>query len=139
MIWPRSAILHSAAASSVDLILGLTVSTADRIATLRLGDAQHVGQVDGVLDDVALVFDIGRDVDGGVGDQQRAGIGRHVHQIDVADPPRGAQAGVARQTACMQFVGVQIAFHQQRALRRRAPGRPPAPRRHGRAGASTRR
>ncbi|OIQ80686.1 hypothetical protein GALL_375510 [mine drainage metagenome] len=32
-IWPRSAILHSAAASSVDGILGLTVSTAERIAT----------------------------------------------------------------------------------------------------------
>ena len=33
-IWPRSAILHSAAASMVDGILLVTVSTADRMATL---------------------------------------------------------------------------------------------------------
>ena len=33
-IWPRSAILHSAAASIVDGILLVTVSTAERIATL---------------------------------------------------------------------------------------------------------
>ena len=34
VIWPRSAILHSAAASSVAGIAGLTVSTAARMATL---------------------------------------------------------------------------------------------------------
>ena len=33
LIWPRSAILHKAAASSVLGIFGLTVSTAARIAT----------------------------------------------------------------------------------------------------------
>ena len=33
LIWPRSAILQRAAASSVDWIFGLTVSTAERIAT----------------------------------------------------------------------------------------------------------
>ena len=33
MIWPRSAILHSAAASSVAGIFDVTVSTAARIAT----------------------------------------------------------------------------------------------------------
>ena len=33
VIWPRSAILHSAAASIVDGTFGLTVSIADRIAT----------------------------------------------------------------------------------------------------------
>ena len=33
VIWPRSAILQSAAASSVDWMSGETVSTADRIAT----------------------------------------------------------------------------------------------------------
>src|SRR5580704_1165914 len=36
VIWPRSAILHSTAASSVDLIRGDTVSTAERIATRGL-------------------------------------------------------------------------------------------------------
>ena len=33
VIWPRSAILHSAAASMVEGIFDVTVSTADRIAT----------------------------------------------------------------------------------------------------------
>ena len=33
VIWPRSAILQRAAASSVDWIFGFTVSTAERIAT----------------------------------------------------------------------------------------------------------
>ena len=34
VIWPRSAILHSAAASMVDGTFGLIVSIAERIATL---------------------------------------------------------------------------------------------------------
>jgi len=33
VIWPRSAILHSAAASIVDCTFGFTVSIAERIAT----------------------------------------------------------------------------------------------------------
>ena len=37
VIWPRSAILQSSAASSVPGIFGFTVSTADRIATLGCG------------------------------------------------------------------------------------------------------
>ena len=37
VIWPRSAILQRAAASSVDGIAGVTVSTADRMATLGWG------------------------------------------------------------------------------------------------------
>src|SRR5512132_3153573 len=36
LIWPRSAILQSAAASMVEGIFGVTVSTAERIATLGL-------------------------------------------------------------------------------------------------------
>ena len=53
-------------------------------------------QIDRVLDDVALGVEVGEDVDRRVGDEQRLGIGRHVHDEDVADPPRGAQAGLAR-------------------------------------------
>ena len=33
VIWPRSAILHSAAASMVEGMVGVTVSTAERMAT----------------------------------------------------------------------------------------------------------
>ena len=59
MIWPRSAILHSAAASIVDGTFGLTVSIADRIATRHLVEAQRVRQVDRVLHDVDLVLQVG--------------------------------------------------------------------------------
>ena len=42
VIWPRSAILHSAAASMVEGIFDVTVSTADRMATLRRAEADAV-------------------------------------------------------------------------------------------------
>ena len=48
MIWPRSAILHRAAASSVAVIFGLTVSTAERMATLGRATPRR-GQFDRVL------------------------------------------------------------------------------------------
>ena len=119
VIWPRSAILQSAAASIVDGILDVTVSTADRIATR--GDHAEAGlriEIDGVLDDVALGIEVGKDVDRGVGDEQRLGVGRHVHDEDVADPPLGAQARRLCGDAAHQFVGVQAALHQQLALAR---------------------
>ena len=114
VIWPRSAILHSAAASSVEGIRALTISTAARIATRGCGNADHMREIDGVLHDVGLVRQRRRDVDGGVRQQQRARIVRHVHQIDMADPPRSC-AGRSRvaTTGVHQLVGVQIAFHQQ--------------------------
>ena len=53
-------------------------------------------QIDGILNDVPLGIEIGKDVDRCVGDEKRLGIGRHVHDEDVADAPRRAQAGLAR-------------------------------------------
>ena len=81
-------------------------------------DARHaethlVMQVDGVLDDVALGVEIGKYIDGGVGDEQRAGIGRHVHDEDMADPAGGAKSGIARRHLLHQFVGVKAALHEQ--------------------------
>jgi hypothetical protein len=70
-----------------------------------------VGQVDGVLHDVDLVFKLGGDVDGRVGDQQGAGIGRRIHDEDVGDAAGGAQAGVALHGGLHQLVGVQAALH----------------------------
>ena len=72
MIILRSAILQSAAASMVDVISGVGVSTAERIATLRDRDAEDLGEVDRVLHDVALGDEVGRDVDRGVGDEERS-------------------------------------------------------------------
>ena len=129
VIWPRSAILHSAAASMVEGIFDVTVSTADRIATRGVPRPTCGEEVDGVLDDVALGVEIGKDVDRRVGDEQRLGIGRHVHDEDVADPPRRAQAGRRRTSTCAhQLVGVQAALHQQLALGLADRARRPLPR-----------
>ena len=74
MIWPRSAILHRAAASIVDGTFGLTVSIALRMATRTSVSAQRMGEVDRVLHDVDLVLQGRRDVHRGVGDDQRVGM-----------------------------------------------------------------
>ena len=116
LIWPRSAILHKAAASSV---LGhLRVHGLDRRQDrhARLAQAQAEMQVDRVLDDVDLGLEVGDDVDRGVGDEQRRRVGRHVHDEDVADPARGAQAGLLGHDRAHQLVGVQAALHQQLGL-----------------------
>ncbi len=55
MIWPRSAILHRAAASSVEGMAAVTVSTADKMRHFGLINAHHAGKVDGVLHDIDLV------------------------------------------------------------------------------------
>ena len=70
----------------------------------------------------ALSSRVGVDVDGGVGDQQGARIGRHVHHENVADPPGGPQAFVARRHLVHHLVGVQGALHQGFGLARPAHG-----------------
>ncbi len=82
----------------------------------RRAEADLREQIDGVLHDVALGIEIGKDVDGRIGDEQRLGIGRHIHDEDVADPARGAQAGLAGRHLAHEFVGVQAALHQELAL-----------------------
>ena len=67
----------------------------------------------------------GRDVDGGVGDDQDLVVGRHVHDEDVADAAARAQAGLARHDRAQQLVGVQAALHQQLGLALRGPAPPP--------------
>ena len=113
VICPRSAILQSAAASSVPGIFGFTVSTAERMATFGARIAQRVQHVHRVLDDVRLGHQVRRDVDGGVGDEERLVVGRHVHGEDMADPARAAQAALARHDGRHQLVGVQAALHQR--------------------------
>ena len=113
VIWPRSAILHSAAASTVDGIFGLTVSTARQDRDAHLGEAQRVAEIDRVLHDVDLVLEGRRDVDRGVRDDQRLLVGRHVEHEAVADAARGAQPGVALHHLPQQLVGVQAPLHQR--------------------------
>ena len=113
VIWPRSAILHKAAASSVDGTSGLTLSIALRIATRTSFDPKRVGEVDRVLDDVDLGLQVGRDVDRGVGDDQRLVMTGDVHHEAMADAPCGPKAGVALDHRAHKLVGVEAAFHQR--------------------------
>ena len=73
-------------------------------------------EIDGVLDDVALDIEVREDVDRGVGDEQRFGIGRHIHDEDMADAAVGAQPGGLCGHGSHQLVGVQTALHQYFAL-----------------------
>ena len=73
-------------------------------------------QIDGVLHDIALGFEIGKYVDGGVGDEQRLRMGRHIHDEDVTDPSRRAQARCRGGHRAHQLVRMQAALHQKLAL-----------------------
>jgi hypothetical protein len=73
-------------------------------------------QINGVLHDVAFGIEIGKDVDSRIGDEQRLGIARHVHDEDMADPPLRAQAGLARRHLAHELVRVQAALHQELAF-----------------------
>jgi len=79
-------------------------------------EPQPVGEVDGVLADVDLVFQGGKDVHRRVGDEQRLVVGRYVHDEDVADAPLGAQARRPGHDFGHQLVGVQAALHEQPGL-----------------------
>ena len=72
-----------------------------------------MGQIDGILDDVDLFLERRRDIDRGVGDDQRFAVARHVHHEAVTDAPCGAQSGVAADDGAHQFVGMQAALHQR--------------------------
>ena len=91
----------------------MTLSIALRIATRTSFGAKRMRQVDRVLDDVDLGLQIRRDVDCGIGDDQRLVVARHVHDEAMADPPRGPQPGVALDHRAHHLVGVQAAFHQR--------------------------
>jgi len=114
VIWRRSAILQSAAASRVDLIFSVTVSTAERIATRGSAIPRAVYQVDRVLDDVALIRQRGVDVDRGVRDEERPRVAGCVNRKDVAYAPGGAQpAIIAIDYGMHELIRMERAFHQR--------------------------
>ena len=75
-------------------------------------------EVDRVLDDIDLVLERRRDVDGRVGDDQRIGMTGNVHDEAMADATRGANAAFPRHHRPHDFVGVEAAFHQRLGLAR---------------------
>ena len=113
MICPRSAILHSAAASSVASIFEVDRFDRGENRDLRLLHAQRHREVDRVLADIDLVFERRCDVDRRIGDDEDLVIGRHVHDEHVTDAPSGPQARLSRDNCAEELVGVQAAFHQE--------------------------
>ena len=90
--------------------------------------SRAVVEIDGVLDDVALAIEVGKDVDRRIGDEHRIGVGGHIHDEDMADAPVGAQPADLCGHGPHDFVGMQAALHQHFALARRGSARRPWPR-----------
>jgi hypothetical protein len=58
----------------------------------------------------------GKNIDRRICDEQRFGIGRYIHDKDVAYPPRRAQSRARRRHSTHQLVGMQAALHQELAF-----------------------
>src|SRR5215472_4717741 len=69
-------------------------------------------EIDRVLYNVDLGFEIRRDVDRSVGDDQRILVAGDIHHKAMADAASGANAGLACDHRTHQLVGVQAALHQ---------------------------
>ena len=82
-------------------------------ANPRLFHAKCQCQIDCVLGDVDLVLQIGGDVDRGVGDQQQVIEARNVHDENMGQPPRAAQAAILLHDLMQQLVRVQMALHDR--------------------------
>ena len=116
MIWPRSAILHSAPASIVDGTFGLTVSIADRIATRTSGTRSACARSIAFWMMSTLSSSVGAMLTAASVTISVSAYDGHVHHEAVADAPRGAQARLAPDDRAHQLVGVQAALHQRLGL-----------------------
>jgi hypothetical protein len=126
VIWPRSAILHSAAASMVDGTFGLTVSIADRIATGLARSPAHGARSMAFWTMWTLSSSVGKMLTAASVMISARSIGRHVHHEAVADAPLGAQAGVALgTTAAISSSVCRLPFISASPCPR-APGAPPS-------------
>src|SRR3954466_6593635 len=120
-IWPRSAILQSAAASIVPGIFGLTVSIAERMATRGVPSPRARGRAMTLRRVSALVSGAGGVFAGPGGEMfarawvKKGGPGEvgHVHDEDVADAALGPEPPLLGDDLAHQLVGVQAALHQQ--------------------------
>jgi hypothetical protein len=72
-----------------------------------------MAEIDRVLHDIDLLCEARRDIDHGVGDDQRVLVARDIHHKTMADPPRRTNAGLARNHGAHQLVGMQAALHQR--------------------------
>ena len=116
MICPRSAILQSAAASSVAGIFEFTVSTAARIATFGRSTPNVRARSIAFWQMSTLSSSVGAMLIARVGHDQDLVVGRHVHQEHVTQAPAGAESRLLGDDRTQHFVRVQAALHQQLGL-----------------------
>ena len=77
-----------------------------------------MGDVDGVLDNVALGSKVGGDIDGRICDQKWFFVGRHIKHIDVAHAPFGLKT-INRINNCVhQLVRMKGSLHDSIHLAR---------------------
>ena len=73
---------------------------------------EGVGEVNGVLRNIAHRLKRGRDIDRRVAHQQRPRIGRHIEGKHMTDPPLGADPVFLVQHRPHELAGIQAALHQ---------------------------
>ena len=108
-----AAVCHFAESRSVEGGFDLRVYGFDggEQRHLGLGNAEGVGQVDGVLHDVDLILKLGGDVDGRIRDQQGTGVGRGVHDENVGDAAGSAKTRVGLHRGFHHLVSMETALH----------------------------
>ena len=90
----------------------MTVSIAERIATRTSSNRSACARSIAFCTISTLHGEVGGDVDGGVGDDQRVLVAGNVHHEAMADAARRADAGLARDNRAHQLVGMKAALHQ---------------------------
>ena len=116
LICPRSAILQSAAASSVAGIFEFTVSTAARIATFGRSTPNVRARSIAFWQMSTLSSSVGAMLIARVGHDQDLVVRGHVHQEHMAQPPARAESRLPGDDRAQQFIRVQAALHQQLGL-----------------------
>ena len=104
MICPRSAILHSAAASIVDGTTGLTVSIADMIATRTSSNPSAWPRSIAFCTISTLSARVGAMLTAASCNDQRVLMAGDIHHKAMADPPSRADTGIARDDRTHQLV-----------------------------------
>ncbi len=80
---------------------------------LGLRDAERTREVDGVLGDVHLAFEVGHDVHRRIRHQQQVIEPRHVHHEGVAEPAGRSQPAALLDDVAQQRIGMKVALHQR--------------------------
>ncbi len=65
------------------------------------------------MHDVTFRLQVGRDIEGSIGDEQWSRIGRHIHHKDMAHAAARLQTATRSDHCVHQLIGVQAPFHHR--------------------------